>query len=69
MADEHELVAYALNTPLIDKGVRKQQEVEQEQEDDEGNSKDEDEGPQQEMNAVALVTTAERAGGSPRPAN
>jgi hypothetical protein len=36
---------------------------------DEGNSEDEDEGPQQEMNVVAPVVTAERAGGSPRPAN
>jgi hypothetical protein len=69
VADEHELVDHALDTPLIDEGARKQQEVEQEQEDDEGNSEDEDEGPQQEMNVVASVITAERADGSPRPAN
>jgi len=42
VADEHELVDHALDTLLIDKGARKQQEVEQEQEKDEGNSKDED---------------------------
>jgi hypothetical protein len=69
VADEHELVDYALDTLLIDEGARKQQEVEQEQEKDEGNSEDEDEGPQQEMNVVAPVVTAERAGGSPRLAN
>merc|ERR1711900_149722 len=34
-----------------------------------GNSEDEDEGPGQEMNIVTPVVTAERAGGSPRPAN
>jgi hypothetical protein len=36
---------------------------------DEGNSEDEDERPQQEMNVMAPVVTAERTGGSPRPAN
>jgi hypothetical protein len=69
VADEHELVDHALDTLLIDEGARKQQEVELGQEKDEGSSEDEDEGPQQEMNIVALVVTAERAGGSPRPAN
>jgi hypothetical protein len=33
------------------------------------NGEDEDKGPQQEVNVVAPVVTAERAGGSPRPAN
>ena len=66
MADEHELIDYALDA-LLDEGARKQQGVEQEQ--DEGNTEDEDEGPQQEMNVVAPVVTAEGAGGSPRPAN
>lgn len=66
VADEHELVDHALDTLLIDEGARKQQGVEQEQEQDEGNTEDEDEGPQQEMNVVAPVVTAERAGGSPR---
>jgi hypothetical protein len=47
--------------------AREQQDVEQEK--DEGHSEDEDEGPQQEVNIVAPVVTAERAGGSPRPAN
>jgi len=69
VADEHELVDHALDTLLINEGARKQQEGEQEQEKDEGNSKDEDEGPQQEINVIARVVTAERAGGSPRPAN
>jgi hypothetical protein len=68
VADEHELADHALDT-LTDEGARKQQEAEQEQEKDEGNSEDEDEGPQQEMNIVAPVVTAERASGSPRPAN
>lgn len=67
MAEEHELVNQALDTLLVDEGARKQQEVEQEQ--DESNSEDKDEGPQQEMNIVAPAVTAERAGGSPRPAN
>lgn len=67
MADEHELIDHALDTLLIDEGEREQQEVEPEK--DEGNSEDEDEGPQQEMNVVAPVVTAERVGGSPRPAN
>ena len=67
MADEHELIDHALDTLLIDEGAREQQEVEPEK--DEGNSEDEDEGPQQEMNVVAPVVTAERVGGSPRPAN
>merc|ERR1719262_1320594 len=67
VADEHELVDYALDTLLIDERARKQQEVEQEK--GEGNSEDEDEGPEQEMNIVTPVVTAERAGGSPRPAN
>jgi hypothetical protein len=67
VADEHELVDHALDTLLIDEGARKQQEGEQEK--DEGNSEDEDEGPQQEMNIVAPVVTAEMAGGSPRPTN
>lgn len=66
VADEYELVDHALGT-LIDKGARKQQEVEQEKE--KGNSEDEDEGPQQEINVVAPVVVAERASGSPRPAN
>lgn len=66
MADEHELLDYALDILLIDGGARKQQEVEQEHE---GNTEDEDEGPQQEMNVVVPVVTAERAGGSPRSAN
>ena len=61
VADEHELVDYALDTLLIDKGAREQQEVEQEI--------DEDNGTQQEVNVVAVVVTAERASGSPRPAN
>ncbi|PVH70199.1 hypothetical protein DL98DRAFT_598027 [Cadophora sp. DSE1049] len=69
VADEHELVDHALDTFLIDEGARRQQEVEQEQEKDKGNSEDGDEGPQQEMNVVAPVVTAERAGGSPRPAD
>jgi hypothetical protein len=69
VADEHELVDHALDTLLIDEGARKQQEVEQEQEKDEGNTEDEDEGPQQEMNVVAPVVTAEGAGGRPRLAN
>merc|ERR1711964_638193 len=69
VADEHELVDYALDTLLINEGARKQQEVEQEQEKEEGNSEDEDEGPEQEMNIITPVVTAERAGGSPRPAN
>jgi hypothetical protein len=67
VVDEHELVNHALDTLLIDEGARKQQEVEQEK--DESNSEDKDEGPQQEMNVVALVVTAERAGGSLRPTN
>ncbi len=79
MADEHELVNHALDTLLIDKGARKQQEVEQEQEQeqeqekDEGNSKDEgedeDEGPQEEINVIVLVVTAKRASRSLRLAN
>merc|ERR1711900_44402 len=36
---------------------------------DEDNSEDGDEGPEQEINIGAPVVTAERAGGSPRPAN
>jgi hypothetical protein len=67
VADVHELIDHALDTLLIDEGARKQQVVEQEK--DEGNSEDEDEGPRQEMNVVAPVVTAERAGESPRPAN
>ncbi|TVY13332.1 hypothetical protein LARI1_G008575 [Lachnellula arida] len=57
VADEHDLVDHALDTLLIDEWARKQQEVEQEQEQeqDEGNTKNEDEGPQQEMNVVALL--------------
>ncbi|KUJ06352.1 uncharacterized protein LY89DRAFT_743963 [Mollisia scopiformis] len=51
------------------RGAREEQQQEGEQEKGEGNSWDEDEGPQQEMNAVAPVVAAERAGGSPRPAN
>jgi hypothetical protein len=43
VADERELVDYTLDTLLIDKGARKQQELEQEQEKDEGNTKDKDE--------------------------
>jgi hypothetical protein len=69
LVDKLELVDHVLDTLLINKGARKQQEVEQEQEKDEGNSKDEDKGPQQEMNIVAPVVTAERAGRSPRLAN
>jgi len=69
VADKHELVDHALDTLLIDEAARKQQEVEQEQEKDEGNSEDEDEGPQQEINVVAPVETAERVGRSPRLAN
>jgi hypothetical protein len=69
VANKHELVDHALDTLLIDKAARKQQEVEQEQENDKGNSEDEDERPQQEMNVVVPVVTAERAGRSPRPAN
>ncbi|KAL5312933.1 hypothetical protein ACEPPN_019359 [Leptodophora sp. 'Broadleaf-Isolate-01'] len=69
VADEHELVDHTLDTLLIDEGARKQQEVEQEQEKDEGNSEDEDEGPQQEMNVMSSVVTAEMAGGSLRLAN
>jgi hypothetical protein len=61
VVDEHELVDHALDTLLIDEGAREQQEVEQEI--------DEDNGTQQEVNVVAVVVTAERAGGSPRPAN
>jgi hypothetical protein len=49
VADEHELVDHVLDTLLINKGARKQQEVEQEQEKDKGNSEDEDKGPQQEI--------------------
>jgi len=67
--DEHELVDHALDTLLIDRGAREEQQQEGEQEKGEGNSEDEDEGPHQEMNVVAPVVTAERAGGSPRPAN
>ncbi|KAH6662058.1 hypothetical protein B0J14DRAFT_571244 [Halenospora varia] len=67
VVDEHELVDHALDTLLIYEGARKQQGVEQEQ--DKGNTEDEDKGPQQEMNIVAPVVTAERPGGSPRPAN
>jgi len=52
VANEHELVDYALDTLLINKGARKQQEVELRQEKDEGNSEDKDEGPQQEMNII-----------------
>ena len=40
-----------------------------EQEKGECNGEDEDKGPQQEVNGVVLTVTAERAGGSPRPAN
>jgi hypothetical protein len=40
-----------------------------EQEKGECNGEDEDKGPQQELNGVAPAVTAERAGGSPRPAN
>jgi hypothetical protein len=40
-----------------------------EQEKGECNGEDEDKGPQQEVNGVVLAVTAERAGGSPRPAN
>lgn len=69
MSDKHELVDYALDTLLIDEGARKQQEVEQEKEKDKGNSEDEDKGPQQEMNVIALVVMAKRAGRSLRPAN
>ncbi|KAL5316367.1 hypothetical protein ACEPPN_015412 [Leptodophora sp. 'Broadleaf-Isolate-01'] len=68
VADEHELVDHALDTLLISEGAGEQQE-EVEQEQDEGHNGGEDEGPQQEMNIVAPVVTAERAGGSPRPAN
>jgi len=68
VADEHELVDHALDTLLISDGAGEQQE-EVEQEQDEGHNGGEDEGPQQEMNIVAPVVTAERAGGSPRPAN
>jgi hypothetical protein len=68
VADEHELVDHTLDA-LTDEGARKQQEVEQEQEKDEGSSEDKDEGPQQEMNVVALVVTARRASGSLRLAN
>jgi hypothetical protein len=46
VADKHELVDYALDTLLINKAARKQQEVEQEQEKDKGNSKDKDKGLQ-----------------------
>jgi hypothetical protein len=67
VADEHEQVDPALDILLIDKGEREQQEVEQEK--DEGHGEDEDEGPQQEVNVVAPAVTAERAGGSPGPAN
>ena len=69
MADEHELVDHALDTPFIIRGAREEQQQEGEQEKGEGNSKDKDEGPQQEMTVVAPVVTAERAGGSPRPSN
>merc|ERR1711964_645025 len=69
VADEHELVDHALNTLLNDEGSRKQQEVEQELELDEGNNEDEEERPQEEMSVMAPVVTAERSGGSPRPAN
>ncbi|KAI4131063.1 MAG: hypothetical protein LQ347_003126 [Umbilicaria vellea] len=68
-AEANDLVDHALDTLLIDEGARKQQEVEQEQEKDKGNTEDEDERPQQEMNVVAPVVTAERASGSPRLAN
>jgi hypothetical protein len=67
VADEHEPVDHTLDTLLIDEGARKQQEVEQEK--DEGNSEDQDDRPQQEMNVVATVAAAARAGRSPKPAN
>ena len=67
VADEHEQVDPALDILPIDKGEREQQEVEQEK--DEGYGEDEDEGPQQEVNVVAPAVTAEKAGGSPGPAN
>jgi hypothetical protein len=69
VADEHGLVDPALDTFPIDGGAREEQQQEGEQEKDEGNGWDEDEGPQQEENGVALVETAERIGGRPRPAN
>jgi hypothetical protein len=68
VADEHELVCYVVDT-LVDDGARKQQEVEHEQKKDDGDTEDEDEGPQQEMNAVTPVVTAERAGAILRLAN
>jgi hypothetical protein len=61
VADEHELVDHTLDILLIDEGAREQQEVEQEI--------DKDNRTQQEVNVVAVVVTAERAGGSLRPAN
>lgn len=67
VAHKHELVDQAFDILLINEVAREQQDVEQEK--DEGHSEDEDEGPQQEVNIVAPVVTAERAGGSPRPAN
>ncbi|KAG4440623.1 hypothetical protein IFR05_003882, partial [Cadophora sp. M221] len=62
VADEHGLGNPALDTFPIDEGER-------EQEQDEGHGEDEDEGPQQEVNIVAPAETAEKVGGSPRPAN
>ncbi|TAQ85113.1 hypothetical protein B7494_g6565 [Chlorociboria aeruginascens] len=47
----------------------KQQEVEQEQKKNEGNTKNKNEGPQQEINVVALVIIAEKASRNPKLAN
>merc|ERR1711939_557475 len=66
VAEEHKLFDHVLETLLDDERVRKQQAG---QEKDEENSEDGDEGPQQAINIGAPVVTAERAGGSPRPAN
>ena len=66
VAEEHKLFDHVLETLLDDERVRKQQAG---QEKDEDNSEDGDEGPQQAINIGAPVVTAERAGGSPRPAN
>jgi hypothetical protein len=67
VADEHRLVDPALGTFPVDEEAREQQQ-QVELEKDEGHGEYEDEGPQQEVNGVEPVVTAERVSGSQRPA-
>jgi hypothetical protein len=60
-ADEHRLVRPALDTDTFGKGKRQQRQ--QQKEDDEDEDNDEDDGqPQQKVDNVAAVLTAERVG-------